>query len=59
MERPLQLVCPLEIRSTMSAQKLNKRIKTDNRTITDTKADEKKRDQRGEQVTKLDTVSRT
>ena len=33
MERPLQLVCPLEIRSTMSAEELNKRIKTANKTV--------------------------
>ena len=40
MERPLQLVCPLEIRSTMSAEELNKRIKTANKTVTDTKVEE-------------------
>ena len=36
----MHLVCPLQIRCTMSAEKLNKRIKTDNKTVTDTKADE-------------------
>ena len=40
MERPLQLVCPLEICSTMSAEELNKRIKTANKTVTDTKVEE-------------------
>ena len=40
MERPFQLVCPLEIRSTMSAEELNKRIKTANKTGTDIKAGE-------------------
>ena len=34
MERPLQLVCPLEICFTMSAEELNKRIKTANKTVT-------------------------
>ena len=40
MERPLQLVCPLEIRSTMSSEELNKRIKTANKTVIDTKVEE-------------------
>ena len=41
MEQSLQLVCPLEIRSTMSAEEHNKRIKTANKTVTDTKVGEK------------------
>ena len=40
MERPLQLVGPLEIRSTMSAEELNNRIKTANKTVTYTKVEE-------------------
>ena len=38
-ERPLQLVCPLEIRSTLSTEELNKRIKIANKVEID-KADE-------------------
>ena len=40
MERLLQHVSPLEIRSTMSAEELNKRIKTANKTVADTKVEE-------------------
>ena len=31
--QPLQLVCPLEISSTMSAEEINKRIKIVNKTV--------------------------
>ena len=40
MERPLQLVCPVELRSTMSAEELNKRIRISNNSVTDTKVEE-------------------
>ena len=40
MERPLQLVCTLEIRSTMPAEELNKRMKTANKTVIDIKVEE-------------------
>ena len=43
MELPLQLVCPLEICSTVSAEELNKRIKTANKAVTDTKVEEEQK----------------
>ena len=43
MERPLQLVCPVEICSAMSAEELNKRIKAANKTVTEEEPEKPKR----------------
>ena len=40
MERPLQTVCPLEMQSTRSADELNKRNKTANKTVMGNKVKE-------------------